>query len=170
MGKLGWKGVAAFVVAGLIGGTAAAADDDDDAPKKQSTWHFGPTGRYGKPKPVQEHKPEPPKKADKTPAPPPPSPAVNRQREFNAYLRRMDACDRLYEIGLANGDEAMLRRVDQLKERVWAIYQEKTNLVTDEGRLDGQLNTKTAADRLLDRKETTPETNRRAAAAMKEKP
>src|SRR5205807_2713567 len=116
-------GLAALLLAGLaVNAATAADDDDDDAPKKPAGIRLGYTGRFGKPRPPAEPKKPEPKQAVSSPAPPP-DPA-RRDREFNAYLRRSAACDRLMEIAVDTNNEAMQRQVEELSVRVWAVYQQ----------------------------------------------
>ncbi len=50
-----------------------------------------------------------------------------RAREEAKYLRRSKVCDKLREIAEAADDPALARRADQLEERAWAVYQQRTH-------------------------------------------
>ncbi len=47
-------------------------------------------------------------------------------RESKACLRRMEVCDRLEICAEQAGDAEQVRRVQQLRERVFALYQQRT--------------------------------------------
>jgi hypothetical protein len=126
MRTLVFGGLAAMLLAGLAA-AAARADDDDDAPAKPAGPRFGHTGRFGKPKPPEPKKPEASEAEVRAAAAAAQNQAAaRREREFNAYLRRMDACDRLMDIAVATNNEEMQRQVEQLTERTWAVYQQNS--------------------------------------------
>ena len=52
---------------------------------------------------------------------PPIGPAPGR-RALDELERRQDVCQKLRDIAEANGDEEMLRKVEQLDQRAWDIY------------------------------------------------
>lgn len=54
---------------------------------------------------------------DMPPIGPPPG-----KRALDELERRQDVCQKLRDIALANGDEEMLRKVEQLDQRAWDIY------------------------------------------------
>jgi hypothetical protein len=115
----------AVLLTGLAASSALAQVTDGDlhsaAPKPKAFWDgwFTPAA-----KPVE-------KKADKLAAPPAgPSAgevaAATRKRELAAYSRRMEVCDRLMEVAVQNNDDAMQTRIEQLKDRAWELYQQRT--------------------------------------------
>ena len=145
MRMVGKRLAAAALLTGLAASAAWAQQPDGDlhsaAPKPKSFWEgwFAPAA-----KPVD-------KKLDGL-APPPAGPsaaevaAVTRKREFAVYSRRMEVCDRLTEIAVQNNDDAMQTRVEQLKDRAWDIYQQRTGgssasgaMSPDEAALDRKL-------------------------------
>jgi hypothetical protein len=52
--------------------------------------------------------------------------AAARRRETAAYLRRQAVCDRLRQVAVQNGDDALYQQAQDLEDRAWAIYQERT--------------------------------------------
>ncbi len=65
------------------------------------------------------------------PTPMPPSATKIRARQASADKERRDAvCLKLREIALAHGDEVMLKKVEQLENRVWDLYVSSNNLRT----------------------------------------
>jgi hypothetical protein len=137
--------MAAVLLTGLAASAAWAQESDGDlhsaAPRPKAFWEgwFAPAA-----KPVE-------KKPDKLAAPPAgPSAAevaaATRKRELAAYSRRMEVCDRLMEVAVANNDDAMQARIEQLKDRAWELYQQRTgalsassSLSPDEAVLDHKL-------------------------------
>jgi hypothetical protein len=66
-----------------------------------------------------------------TPLPPAVDEArVRRAREDADLMRRLEVCDRLREIALRSEDHDLLRRVDVLSERAFAVYKQKTGTHT----------------------------------------
>jgi hypothetical protein len=122
----------AALLTGLAATAALAQDTDGDlhsaAPKPKAFWEgwFAPAS-----KPIE-------KKSDKL-APPPAGPsaaevaAATRKRELAAYSRRMEVCDRLMEVAVANNDDAMQARIEQLKDRAWELYQQRTGALSASG-------------------------------------
>jgi hypothetical protein len=71
------------------------------------------------------------KEVQSEPAPMPPSASKIRAKQANADKERRDAvCLKLREIALAHGDEDMLRKVEQLENRVWDLYVAQNNVRT----------------------------------------
>jgi hypothetical protein len=52
--------------------------------------------------------------------------ASTRPREEAALLRRLEACDKLTEIAISRGDNTLLRRAEELNQRIWAAYSRKS--------------------------------------------
>jgi len=138
------KGMAvAVLLTGLAASAALAQESDGDlhsaAPKPKSLWDgwFTPAA-----KPAE-------KKLDPIAAPPAGPTAAEvgaatRKRELAAYTRRMEVCDRLMEVAVANNNEAMQARIEQLKDRAWELYQQRTSGLSgsqspDEAVLDHKL-------------------------------
>jgi hypothetical protein len=72
-----------------------------------------------------------------------------RQRELNAFYRRMYACYRLQEIADLTGNEDLRRQAEQLLQRNWTVYQQRTGgapggsggFVSDDATLEKRLGT-----------------------------
>jgi hypothetical protein len=52
--------------------------------------------------------------------------AANRAVEEAAYLRRLQVCTKLREVAVQTNDVDLERLVDQLEERVWNVYAQRT--------------------------------------------
>jgi hypothetical protein len=126
MGNLGAKGVAAALCLGLIV-TTARADEGDGGdlrampPTKPSWW----SGTFAAKAPAT------PKAAAASAETPPPRVATSNPgsalfREQNAYIRRLEVCDDLLDIAERTGNEALREQVNQLKDKAWAVYQQRT--------------------------------------------
>ena len=124
--------MAAVLLTGLAASAALAQESDGDlhssAPKPKAFWEgwFTPAA-----KPVE-------KKFDKLAAPPAGPTAAEvaaatRKRELAAYSRRMEVCDRLTEIAIGKNDDAMQARIEQLKDRAWELYQQRTGALSASG-------------------------------------
>jgi hypothetical protein len=120
---------AAVLAAALTAAAAAAQTTNPDGdlrsmpPRTPMWWDgwFPPAA----PKPPAAK----PAAADKAPtagAPAAESSAAVRRRETAAFLRRQAVCDRLCEIAAQNGDDALAQRANDLEDRAWAIFQERT--------------------------------------------
>lgn len=115
----------AVALAFLVGSTVTALAADDDPPPR-------PTYRPGTWMGSNNERPEPkpPVKEKKEPAPIPKiSPidlaAQKAEAEMNTYFRRQQACDRLAILALQSGDAEQIRRVEELKERVFSVYKKR---------------------------------------------
>jgi hypothetical protein len=95
-------------------------------PVDDSWWPFGRSaaGRV-QPQPM-------PGTGGTTAANTPPTPSSNKERaaalqkELDAYLRRMQVCDRLKEIADETGDAALEQQAELMAQRAWFIYQQRT--------------------------------------------
>jgi hypothetical protein len=56
--------------------------------------------------------------------------ATPRSQEETNWLRRMDACDVLKRIAMESNDTELLHRAEQLNERAWKIYVQRTGAKT----------------------------------------
>ncbi len=108
----------------LILSLAAPVLADDKDGKSDSGWSWWPTWLGGKKKtakkparPVVE-KPVGPSQGDLT--------ASLLDKEMNAFLRRQRVADRLAAMALEAGDDVQLRRINQLQDRIFAVYQQRT--------------------------------------------
>jgi hypothetical protein len=154
--------MAAALVLGLAV-SAAAAEDRDDWPKPASSGSGSWGGWFG-----SKDKPEAKKQATDRPAPGP-SPVERaeavRQRELKDYLRRIDVCDKLAQVAEDTNDQQLLSRVEEMKERVWAVYQQRTANLAPAGmpsETDGAKRREAAARK--------PASGRRAPVSQEEKP
>jgi hypothetical protein len=125
MGMVGKGMTVAVLLTGMAASAALAQQPDGDlhsaAPKPKAFWDGWFTAAA---KPAE-------KKPDALAAPPAgPSAAeiaaATRKRELASYSRRMEVCDRLMDVAVQNNDEAMQTRIEQLKDRAWNLYQQRT--------------------------------------------
>jgi hypothetical protein len=103
---------------GLAGAVAAA---DDDPPPPQSGWGAHGVYRHSdKPveKPPEKEKPAVEEVKHQTSA---------RERELNAFTRRMAVCDRLRSIAREKNDTELEAVADRLEERINLLYQQRIN-------------------------------------------
>ncbi len=106
------------------------------------------------------------------------SATAQRRQEEAAFLRREAVCDRLMEIALQTDDQELLHRAEQLRERAWAAYAQRTahlpggnaGFESDEQILDKHLGTTSTAEerRGAARTHTVTGTDRSSQAAAKE--
>jgi hypothetical protein len=125
MRGVGKKQMAAVLILGLAVSIAAAQDRDDGPKPAASGWWAGWFG--------SKDKPEAKKEAADRPLPGPSvveRAEVVRQRELKSYLRRIDVCDKLAQIAEDTNDQSLLSQVEEMKERVWAVYQQRTAHLT----------------------------------------
>jgi hypothetical protein len=151
-----------FPIALLLGMGAAAALGQDTqetaspSPKPFIRWSPYAAKMFGidqAPKPAKKASAKPKKEVAKkpdTPARPASTKEDNaspRAREEAALLRRLEACDKLTEIAMRNNDTALLHRAEELNQRVWANYSQKTGQTPeDRARFESD---QAAIDRLL---------------------
>lgn len=123
MRGVGKTAMATALVLGLAV-SVAAAEERDDGPKPASSGSGGWGGWFG-----GKDKPEAKKEAVDKPAPGPSAAEraeAVRQLELKNYLRRIDVCDRLAQVAEDTNDQKLLSQVEEMKERVWAVYQQRT--------------------------------------------
>jgi outer membrane biosynthesis protein TonB len=139
MRKLVAWGFSATLLVGIgVAGVRAGDDEDQVAPQKPairwSPYAARVLGIDQSPKPMPKKPAAKSKKdtAKKTEAPPKSAVVVkddgasSRAREEAALLRRLEACDKLTQIAISRGDNTLLRRAEDLNQRVWAVYSQKT--------------------------------------------
>lgn len=120
------KGLTAALCVGL-GLSAARADDADGGdlrslpPAKPSFW-----SSWGAKKDKPEVKKPSTSAADVPARAPANDPLAVQAREEGAYHRRLEVCDRLMEIAVKNNDDAMQERIQQLMDRAFEVYQQRT--------------------------------------------
>jgi hypothetical protein len=126
MRKLGVKWAALALLLGLAW-PVLAADPDEAKPKAPgdsgSWWSNWFGGKDKKPDPKTVPADAGPVVSVVAPAD---RAANDREREENAYFRRMAVCDRLMQLAVQNNDQQQQSRIEQLKERVWDIYENRT--------------------------------------------
>jgi len=54
------------------------------------------------------------------------SPQTVRVQAETSYLRRLEACQKLYEIASQTGDEALRKKTEVLEQKAWEIYLSRT--------------------------------------------
>ena len=134
-------GMRAALLLGMGAAVVQAADREDrgrpakPAAEASSKWGWmNPANWFGpkeKAKPAAKGKKDAKKdgaaKADAAPLPSPADEARGRRaREEADYFRRLEVCDQLREIAVRNEDHELLRRVDELTERAFNLYTQRT--------------------------------------------
>jgi hypothetical protein len=153
----GWT--AAVLLAGLSASAASAQGyydgDLHSASPKPKSWFENLYSSAPATKP-------PDKKGDDVEPPTPvgPSPvqlaSASRQRERAALDRRNEVCDRLMEIAVRNNDEAMQTQIEQLRDRAWDIYQQRTAGLSSPGPMADPADEKPTAAKPSPKREVKP--------------
>jgi hypothetical protein len=52
----------------------------------------------------------------------------DREKERNAYLRRLEVCNKLAEIAAQTNDTSLMHQVEQMEGRIFEVYQQRTGL------------------------------------------
>jgi hypothetical protein len=115
---------AGVLAAALLGGVVCGARAQEPAGDGKGSWW---SGLFGGDKPkgvrVEDH--------TSGPRPAGPSPteraARDQKRELNAYLRRMQVCDRLRQIAYDTNDAELERQADELEEQARLVYERATS-------------------------------------------
>lgn len=118
-------GVTAALIVGLGGAVAAADGPDNDgkpaAPKGLLSGLFGSKSKAPAPpdlKPIEDQ--------IKT-LPVADTAAAARQRHINAFLRRLSVCQRLKDLAVQSGNEALMNQAEELEAHAQAIFYRDTN-------------------------------------------
>jgi hypothetical protein len=82
---------------------------------------------------------------------------ATQARELSDLLRRSAVCEKLWDIAMFTNDNELLRKAEQLNQRAWDMYQQRTNklpvgaptLHSDERVLDRRLGTNTSVGQSL---------------------
>lgn len=128
-----------LVAVGACGGVRAGEPDTKPATKTNwygPTWQWGskPAARKAAPKSTRPApKEKPAEKTDKTAASGPTKPsslAAQRAVEETEYHRRIAVCDRLLQIATQNSDDELRQLAEELSERAWTVYQQRTANLT----------------------------------------
>lgn len=133
-------GIQAVLLLGLGASLAVGADREERTrtpkPPTDSDGGWGwvnPKNWFGskeKAKPAPKKDKKDTKKDVARRDPPLPSPAEEaRQRQARAeadFWRRVEVCDKLREVAVRKDDADMLRRVEELSERVYAVYLQRS--------------------------------------------
>jgi hypothetical protein len=123
MRGVGKKELAAALILGLAVSFAAAQDRDNGTKPAASGWWTGWLGGKDKQEAKEVDRPlSGPLTVERA--------EVVRQRELKNYLRRIDVCDKLAQIAEDTNDQQLLSQVEEMKERVWAVYQQRTAHLT----------------------------------------
>ncbi len=148
--------MSAGIALALLLGLAASVRGADPDPSTSGGWSWMPSWLGGKKKPAPKKEPE--LQVLEKPRPTPEDPASNlRQKEANAFYRRQEALDKLELLAFQAGDEEQIRRIHQLKDRIWAVYLKRTASLStspagaemDEALLEKNLGTNTRRPDLL---------------------
>ena len=119
---------AALAMAILAGMSSNGFSADDPNPPTRPSYRPGTF--YGNNDPKPEPKPVPKEKKE-SPAAPKVSPvdvaAQQSEKEMANYLRREQVCDRLALLAIQSGDAEQIRRVEELKERVFSVYKKRVS-------------------------------------------
>jgi len=57
-----------------------------------------------------------------------------RERELQAYIRRLKVCDRLQEIADRTNNEDLRRQAERMAQRTFAIYQQRTGAIAGDSK------------------------------------
>jgi hypothetical protein len=139
---LGWAISTAFLI-GSAASIACGGDDDATPAPARPAIRWSPyavkmLGIDSNPKPAPKAPAKSKKDAAKpveSAAKPPaarPEPTSARSPEEAAFLRRLEACDKLTEIAMRNNDPALLHRAEEINQRVWASYNQKIGQAPEE--------------------------------------
>jgi hypothetical protein len=141
----------ALLAALAWGNAGARADDGDLVPTQhRSLWDrwFG-KDEPEKKKPAESKPPARPEKSDKVETPDRPrvlgveAAAAIRAREEAVLLRRQEVCLKLLQIATETGDLELQNQAEQLNERAWNVYLQRT------GKLPGAGNGSTSDEMVL---------------------
>ncbi len=126
----------AGVAAGAAGGAERSRSPRPPTDEAASSWDWLNPLRWfetKKSEPAAEArrenkgKKEPPGKVEPAPLSSPVDEArIRRQREETALWRRLEVCDRLREMAMQTDDEDLLRQADDLAERAFSVYRQRT--------------------------------------------
>ena len=133
MRRVGLGMATAVLLAGLAVSGARAQDVEGDlhsAVPKPKAWYDGWFASAAKP---TDAKPDAPGVTTHIGPSPVERAAAAHQQERADLDRRWEVCDRLMEIAVRNNDDAMQARVEQLRDRAWDIYQQRTANATASG-------------------------------------
>jgi hypothetical protein len=115
-------GLAVALLAGL--GLAARAGEPDEARPANLDNGFR---RWNGIPPERPKPPVPPSAAERAGKKAKETAAALRAQEEANFLRRLAVCDRLRQIALETGDEALEKQADVLQEKAEAVYKQKTS-------------------------------------------
>jgi hypothetical protein len=137
----GWTWVAALAT-GLALTTLARADDDEAKPAKTGNWFTRLFSRDGAGK-----KKDAAQKED-APAVATASVALQRQKAYGEWQRRLEVVQRLKQIALETGDAELDRKADALDQRAWEVYLQRTggtraSVPVEEPSSEGRLSSET---------------------------
>ena len=119
------RSVRAGVLALSVSLATACVVRADDAPTPSSGNWFTRMFRRQPAAPIADDKTQP----APTSAQPPQSAAQVRIRAQMELMRRQEVCDKMREIAFQTNDEDLRRQADQLDQRAWEAYVQKTSRV-----------------------------------------
>jgi hypothetical protein len=103
-------------------GAAGLAHGDDPPAKGPGPWY---SRIFGGGTPAAKKAPDV-KKEDAKPLPPGAVSALKAQAHAD-YMRRLEVCDKLREIGFESSDDELRRKADQLEQRAFDAYVQQMN-------------------------------------------
>ncbi len=149
MRKFGGWGMVATLTMGLTAAAAVAADPDagdGDAKPAASASSSTPSpfGKWFSPRKAQDR--EPSSKADQPSTKPAnvgaglsrrasqvDQAAADQAREQAVLFRRLAVCNKLMEIAVQTNDDDLMRRAEELDERAWTAYGQRTGYLHGNG-------------------------------------
>src|SRR5262249_51029563 len=125
-----WTSVLAMSVA--LCAVSFARGDDDSSAKSSGNWFTRlfrrqPTTTKGEPAKGELAKGEQATRANGQSYGQAESPTALRARAQMELMRRQDVCDKMREIAFQTNDEELRRKADQLDQRAWDAYVQKTS-------------------------------------------
>jgi hypothetical protein len=151
MRRLRGGGVTLALLLGLAGPILAA--EPLDAAGKAAGGSASSSGSwwgswFGHKEQPEDKKPHSPAEKSVTPPAPAETAVTIRQREWDAYWRRNEVCLRLKQAAQVAGDDEQVRRIEQLEDRIWTVFQQRLASLPgggtseqDESTLEQNLNT-----------------------------
>lgn len=88
----------------------------------------------------------PPAPDKKAPAAAPVAPSVRRAQALADLMRRQEVCQKMMEIGWASGDEELQRQAEELNQRAYDVYLQRTGQAAGTTADEGVLRQRLAAD------------------------
>jgi len=124
-------GAGAAVLGLALGASLVRADDSDtDKPPTTHWWDRIMPGKTAKPEADDDDDDKQVRTEPKAPVKAGPTARelaiAQREKEKANFMRRSDACLKLKQIALDTGDDELHRRAEELNDRAWSIYLQRT--------------------------------------------